>query len=61
LSDGADGANDCDIREDQEQACVRACRSPLGFLVSDWSDGLVAPISGDLATDSHLGQETVMI
>ena len=24
---------------------MRACRSPLGFLMSDWRDGLVTPIS----------------
>jgi predicted metal-binding membrane protein len=23
-----------------KRACLRACRSPLGFLMSDWSDGL---------------------
>lgn len=23
-----------------KNACLRACRSPLGFLISDWSDGL---------------------
>jgi predicted metal-binding membrane protein len=22
-------------------ACLRACRSPLGFLMNDWSDGLL--------------------
>ena len=26
-----------------KQACLRACRSPLGFLLTDWRDGLSAP------------------
>jgi predicted metal-binding membrane protein len=24
-----------------KHACLRACRSPLGFLMSDWNDGLL--------------------
>ena len=35
-----------------KHACLRACRSPLGFLVTDWRDGLWGPRGWEFATAS---------